>query len=276
MWPLAALGAASCCLLWEGGSRQPELGDWNGRWVGENVSLAAASAHPPSAACISDCLVVRRPIADDCDEERVKHRDQGARQNQKIGNVAAKFPFDCLGSGKEYRGGEVFSDNRVVHVSCVFVHDFINERSVGKHLGIRSKLRGDYGLKCRSITDVSYLKFQINDQLAVGNNNVADGISVCDSYPRAVFGLEHVSSEPRLFLASGPKLLGALPENPGESGHSNSGERRDKTVVFVEANEEAPDNGRDDVPLLAMVWGAILALAAYLGIVWTDYRNERH
>ena len=91
--------------------------------------------------------------------------------------------------------------------------------------------------------------------------------------PQLLFGT--LPAHLDLPLSGAPKLLRGQPKDASEEGHSQTREGRHNAVMFVENNKAAQNKGRYDVPVFTLVWGAVLALAAYLGKVWAEHRYER-
>lgn len=69
-----------------------------------------------------------------------------------------------------------------------------------------------------------------------------------------------------------PKLFGGPPQHAGKEGDNGASKRGHQPAMIVKPVDGSQDRGRYNVPTLAVIWGAILALAAYFGKVWADER----
>jgi hypothetical protein len=69
-------------------------------------------------------------------------------------------------------------------------------------------------------------------------------------------------------------LASDYPKNASEGRNDDAGKRRNNAVVLVKKEKLPQDEGRDSVPVDTLIWGAILALSAYLGKVWAEHRYE--
>ncbi len=83
------------------------------------------------------------------------------------------------------------------------------------------------------------------------------------------------SGQSVLLLPGNPKFLGGLPKDEGECRDQKASRSGNKPVMIVQPNAYPQDEGRYSIPIGALIWGAILAFATYLGIVWTDYRHRK-
>jgi hypothetical protein len=78
-----------------------------------------------------------------------------------------------------------------------------------------------------------------------------------------------------LAMRDRPELFGRPPERERESRDGEASGSGDNSVVVVKPIEQPQNRGRYDIPTGALIWGAILALAAYFGKVWAEYRYRK-
>lgn len=77
---------------------------------------------------------------------------------------------------------------------------------------------------------------------------------------------------PPLALGGPPKPVCGNPEYAGEYGHGYASKGRHNPRMSVSKIEDPQTSGRYSVPVGTLIWGAIFALAAYLGKVWAEHR----
>ena len=73
-----------------------------------------------------------------------------------------------------------------------------------------------------------------------------------------------VARAPSEIVSRDGEPIGGAEQESGGNRHDNTGERSHKPVVIVKPDEKSSDDGRYNIVVGAVIWGAILALAAYL------------